>query len=326
MDLDTSLTTTNQPAKRHETLWFSDGNVILATTTLLFRVHKGVLSFQSSVFRDMFTLPTTEDPDNDANEVVGMAPELYEGFPLVTLPEEGKDVEHLLKTIYDPRYYNTNQPPDDKFEALTRLTFKYEFRGIRANVMEHLARMYPRTLNEFEREGVWLRSENSIKILNCAVEAGIDDLFPGLYYACVFKEPSELRKLIPDTPAGRDALFRVMAGRVELCHGVQHIMSRWMGLTEKCIVLHKLKDSPYDDVSWEPDSDEAFFSDSLENVSGENLVTYFQYRVCNSCQPFVVKSIEDERRELWGKVPKYFDLGSWDIARTKLKAWMKNNA
>ncbi len=104
MDMDTSVTTTNFPAKRHDTLWFSDGNMILATNTLLFRVHKGVLSFQSSVFRDMFALPTTEDPDNDANEVVGMAPELYDGFPLVTLPEEGEDVEHLLKTIYDPRY------------------------------------------------------------------------------------------------------------------------------------------------------------------------------------------------------------------------------
>ncbi len=66
-----------------------------------FRVHTSVLSLQSSVFRDMLASPMAEDLDVniDANEVVGLASdsELHEGLPLVILPEDGEDFEHLLK-------------------------------------------------------------------------------------------------------------------------------------------------------------------------------------------------------------------------------------
>lgn len=98
--------TPSSPAKCHDILWFPDGNIVLATNTYFFRVHKSVLALQSSVFRDMYALPTTEDLDAHAgtDEVVGMTPELYEGLPMVSLVDEGKDVEHLLKAIYVPRY------------------------------------------------------------------------------------------------------------------------------------------------------------------------------------------------------------------------------
>lgn len=86
--------------KRHETLWLSDGNVILATKTLLFCVHKSVLAMRSSVFKDMFGLSSASDGDS---EVIGIVPELCEGIPMVSLEDEGKDVEHLLKTIYEAR-------------------------------------------------------------------------------------------------------------------------------------------------------------------------------------------------------------------------------
>ncbi len=78
--------------------------MVLATNTYLFLVHKSMLVLQSSVFRDMFALPAVEDLDAGADEVVGLTPELYEGLPMVSLVDEGKDVEHLLKAIYEPRY------------------------------------------------------------------------------------------------------------------------------------------------------------------------------------------------------------------------------
>lgn len=98
----------NVEPQRHETLWLSDGNVVLSTTTHLFRVHKSMLAMRSSVFKDMFDLSTTEDVDvvggdEDDGEVIGIAPELYEGLPMVALEDEGEDVEHLLKAIYEPR-------------------------------------------------------------------------------------------------------------------------------------------------------------------------------------------------------------------------------
>ncbi len=69
----------------HDVLWLHDGNVVLATDSLLFKVHKTVLSLQSSVFRDMFELPTVVGTRTDADGGAGMMPELYEGLPVVTL-------------------------------------------------------------------------------------------------------------------------------------------------------------------------------------------------------------------------------------------------
>ena len=99
--------------QKHDTLWFPDGSIVLATDSLLFRVHKGVLSFHSTVLRDMFDLvrdPTaiqrvvdSSNSTEGSTEATGNA-DMYEGLPLVILPgEKGKGVAHLLRSIYDRR-------------------------------------------------------------------------------------------------------------------------------------------------------------------------------------------------------------------------------
>ncbi len=72
---------------------------MLATDKFLFRVHMGVLSLHSSVFKDMFGLPTVDGPIAG-----GMAPEMYGDLPLVTLVgDKGDDVVHLLRAAYERR-------------------------------------------------------------------------------------------------------------------------------------------------------------------------------------------------------------------------------
>lgn len=76
---------------RYRALWFEDGNIVLATTTLLFRVHRGLLARHSTVFEDLFSLPQPEEQV-----------ETYEGIPVVELPgDDSEDVKHLLHCIYD---------------------------------------------------------------------------------------------------------------------------------------------------------------------------------------------------------------------------------
>lgn len=98
-----------QRPQRDEHLWFPDGNVVLATDSLLFCVHKGILALQSTVFKDMFDLPV--DALDDAMEVRTqetvsgsgvVRQEMYEGRPLVYLAGDGgEDVAHLLRAIYE---------------------------------------------------------------------------------------------------------------------------------------------------------------------------------------------------------------------------------
>lgn len=72
-------------------LWFEDGNVVLATKTRLFRVHRGIMALNSSAFSDMFAMPQPE----------GLA-ELHEGLPLVELAgDDDEGMQHFLRCIYD---------------------------------------------------------------------------------------------------------------------------------------------------------------------------------------------------------------------------------
>lgn len=89
--------------KPHEFLWFPDGNIVLATDTHLFKVHKSVLSLHSSVFKDMFDLPGAYG-STAGRSSAGVVPDLYEKLPVVTLAgDDGEDVAHLLRTVYERR-------------------------------------------------------------------------------------------------------------------------------------------------------------------------------------------------------------------------------
>lgn len=58
--LNESCHVTQVPAQgmhKHETLWFEDGNIVIITGNIGFRVYRGVLARKSAVFRDLFNLP-----------------------------------------------------------------------------------------------------------------------------------------------------------------------------------------------------------------------------------------------------------------------------
>ena len=75
----------------------SDGNIIIAVETTytkerhLFRVHATVLSRQSVVFSDLFSLPTPDDE------------ETIDGCPVILLLDDLEDVKDLLEVLYDPQ-------------------------------------------------------------------------------------------------------------------------------------------------------------------------------------------------------------------------------
>ncbi len=89
------------PVAHHERHWVSDGNVVLSadsaqkTSTLLFRVHKSLLSEQSEVFASMFEIPQGE-------HVGDSQVDLYEGLPLVRLPDTSEEVCAVLDALRNP--------------------------------------------------------------------------------------------------------------------------------------------------------------------------------------------------------------------------------
>jgi BTB/POZ domain len=76
---------------RSKVVWIDDGNVILQAESTLFRVHRSMLSSQSTVFSDMFSFP---QPPNEPT---------LDGCPIVHLSDPAKDVECFLRAHYDGR-------------------------------------------------------------------------------------------------------------------------------------------------------------------------------------------------------------------------------
>jgi hypothetical protein len=87
----TALTDDNRaPAcpRRHEQLWFDDGNIVLTTENVAFRVHRSLLSRHSQVFKDLFEL-SQPSPD-----------EQLDGVPVVKLHDSPHELASLLDVIY----------------------------------------------------------------------------------------------------------------------------------------------------------------------------------------------------------------------------------
>lgn len=74
-------------------LWLKDGNVILQAENMQFKVYRGILSLNSTVFSDMFSTP--QPPSGQ---------ELIEGCPIVHLSDTSADVTIMLEAICQRRY------------------------------------------------------------------------------------------------------------------------------------------------------------------------------------------------------------------------------
>ena len=73
--------------KRHEELWFEDGNIVLVAGGTGFRVFGGLLAVHSPVFADILGMP------------VGDNNELVDGCPTVRLSDSPHDLAHLLHVL-----------------------------------------------------------------------------------------------------------------------------------------------------------------------------------------------------------------------------------
>lgn len=82
--------------KRDTEVWFDDGNVVVVADRTAFKVHRGVLSLHSEVFRDMFSIPPPE------------VDEALEGCPIVRVSDPASNIRQLLSILYKGRTYVTH--------------------------------------------------------------------------------------------------------------------------------------------------------------------------------------------------------------------------
>ncbi|KLO05403.1 hypothetical protein SCHPADRAFT_946936 [Schizopora paradoxa] len=300
---------------RHEHLWFAGGDIILSTNTYLFKVHKDVLSLQSSVFRDMFEL----DEDEYIGRRARMGQELYEGLPLVALAgDKGEDVAHLLRAAYYREYYDRDddQTSLETIAALLALSSKYDFEHIRNDVIKQISRNYPNSLTTFDEidledysPRVQLfgtpRGDCDFRLLEVSYTADADVLLPPLYYACcdfgvdwIFERAGRMKG---------DCVRTLIKGKFKLEHAL-------------CTLVASLADE-FRSISCSSCKRKAYISCSqdisidshLSYYEGSKLVLKVLKNGCSRCSKNLEGRINEKRMEIWEKIPSYFGFSRWEL-------------
>ncbi|KLO07745.1 hypothetical protein SCHPADRAFT_881288, partial [Schizopora paradoxa] len=304
MDVDTQIEGPSRVPKPHELLWFSDGNVVLATDTYLFKVHKSLLALHSSVFRDMFELPNVGHGDPIPGQGdAGAASEAYEGVPMVTLiGDKGEDVAHLLRAVFGPDYYNRDDDdtPLETIVALLPLSTKYDFKVVRKNVILHISRHYAMTLQEYDALYIKkapmfgkARNQCHFPLLAAAVTANVDVLLPGLFLAC---SEFSVREIFSNTQSmPRETLCKLVDGREAMAYVKCELISflaerlRRYDASGECLL-----ETPCLEEAYVWDIGDVVIA-SLGDVIGEKAADNYLSPVCKGCSSFVARTIDEER-------------------------------
>lgn len=207
---------------RDKTFYFSSGDLIIQSTAddegicTLFRVDKSLLSFNSSVFAGMFSLPNSSDQ------------ELYDGAPVVQVTEPATELHTLFKALHNARYvpcfvwpacvnarldstlsisrFDPNIPT--RLTPIMRLVMKYEFDNIHARVVDIMNENWPQT---FEH---WMRFRAEVAVIKALHASAADGLVGGKSFEERIPEPASAIRFARrfDVPSVLPFAFYTLSG------------------------------------------------------------------------------------------------------------------
>ncbi|KAJ7466903.1 hypothetical protein FB451DRAFT_1259476 [Mycena latifolia] len=303
----------DKPVKRSPDVWFEDGTIILEADPegTQFKVFKGILAANSTVFNDMLVVGSI--PDNN---------EMVEGCPVVHLYDTALDLMHFLKAIHHVGYYD---PTDTKdfllIAAILRLSTKYNVDVLRRRALAHISSLYPTTLQEWD-----LRKDTAMEVFNArpfavlllAKETGHQALLPACMYLCA--DSVDINDIL-------DGLKSIDGKHIELdwpdkracIRGRQNLL-----LALRSEVFAFLTGSlpiPNCVSPQRCDSSKLRWLQSLEASLGNGCPgifsikfpwTSFRKAVCENCYNASYNNSNHQRQLIWDKLPSYFDMPPWE--------------
>ncbi|KAF8207978.1 hypothetical protein K438DRAFT_1962244 [Mycena galopus ATCC 62051] len=280
------------PVKRSPDVWFEDGTIILEAECTQFKVFKGILAANSTVFNDMLVVGSI--PENN---------EMVEGCPVVNVFDTALDMKHFLKALHHVGYYDPAETKDFLLiAAILRLSTKYNVDILRRRALAHISSLYPTTLQEWD-----LRKDTAMEALLpacmylCADSICVDDILDGVSSidgkhleldwpdkrACIRGRQNLLIAL-------RSEVFAFLTGSLQIpnCSSPQRCDSsklRWLqsleaSLGNGCPGIFSIK------FPW----------------------TSFRKAVCDNCYTASFTDSNRQRQRIWDKLPSYFDMPPWE--------------
>ncbi|KAK7690525.1 hypothetical protein QCA50_005623 [Cerrena zonata] len=318
---------TNQKRAVDAGLWFEDGNIILVAQHTPFKVHRGLLSHKSEVFKDIFTLPPPEKLSGD---------DIMDGIPTIQMSDNWQDLSDVLSALYNGQgsFGFRKKLHFRTVSALLRLGNKYGLVDLEQEAIARLQRLFPSDLQDFqngytesdyERENmhlfcstsrIRLRSSDAIAAVNLARAYNIPSILPAAFYICS-RLPVELLVQGVSTPKGtspnilsRVDLIRCWNGQIELGrrYGLKmQAMSNAIAQRPACTGSWHCQELK---KTWEAEDDrDTDCQDALGCcLVGSQWVTTDDEELCAACHSRRVLLWDDFRQSTWDDLPKIFDV------------------
>ncbi|KAJ7694273.1 hypothetical protein B0H14DRAFT_3759338 [Mycena olivaceomarginata] len=276
-------------------VWFDDGTVVLQVEKTLFRVYRGVLAAQSSIFRDTFAIP--QPPTQ----------EKYDGCPLILLHDSPEDMRLFLMATHDAGYF-ANTPVDGimTLSSLLRLATKYEVEHLRMRMISILTTIYPASLTAWlEREppaGYVESTEDDFLALRLAGEQHILRILPGIYYECCSYSTTQLLETLHISLADKRKCLAIRDVFEEYwCRRIYDFLFR---RPESCAEPSACGGRQ---LKWL----EYYGLPSVAEVLGSDF-DWNSWRMCTACVKAAKKSFYERRTAFWEALPTMLKLGTWE--------------
>ncbi|KZV72674.1 hypothetical protein PENSPDRAFT_683577 [Peniophora sp. CONT] len=163
--------------ERHSKFFYADGSVVLQVGRTLFRLHKTLLSVQSSFLRELFA--DVYRPAEEFEAASGVM------LPLYVLSVEGLrvfDFERLLEVAEDPfPVFRADSHESDFLGAVARASHVLGFDNVHAWAADELHSIWPSDLDSIsgERQGY---TKDAAAALQIAKDANVPQIRKGALY------------------------------------------------------------------------------------------------------------------------------------------------
>ncbi|THH12204.1 hypothetical protein EW146_g7781 [Bondarzewia mesenterica] len=321
------------PLDRRGDPWFDDGNVILLTQTedssddVAFKVHRGVLSRQSEIFRTMFEIPQLPS-DVD----------ILDDCPLVRMYDLPNELSCLITALYDGATFHRRNIEDFFFlAAILRLSTKYFIGHLRTQAIRHLAQTWPYSLRGHDEMVALALSSPTVNdmsypyvhplhVLNLAREVNVRLIVPAaLYFLSIYALEDILKadhpKLLVQHPSRPSSVLSVQdmkdytlmyQHRMKMIMSfARHTVASWsassgcQGTRKDCTrAVVRLAGCIYS--SFTPRTGLFHNMSQTIDLIGDDKT------ICTACERAFRRDVAELREKFWKELPSVVGLPSWE--------------
>lgn len=308
--------------------WYADGSIVLVAGNEAFRVHHGVLSQHSGVFRDMLALPQTgEETETD----------IIDGCAVVRLSDSSDQLRIMLRAIYKNRtYFKSDEVVEFcDLAVLVRICHKYQVDEIEAEALKRMQTCFTTSYDTWKKENVIVKGRTSVMsfepsdaivAVNLARLTDTPKMLPIAMYLCCQLGVQALLQGAPQEEGanGRlssNDLAQCLNGRSKLLKEGMRMLRRTLlpvrsrcqdmyGLCfqERVKVLEAVEDAPA-----------ATHCNALLSRLPSITVHSRDRSICKSCADQIKSDDRMYREQIWDMLPDIFDLqevaGAWTKVR-----------